>query len=439
MKSVDVNSTLRRAGGFALVGTTAVTAPVLGQAAFAPFVAMAVLGAFVITDRPLFELFARPGDRQNGRLNGLIGFSLAAAGLALISAELGMPTAAFVAATLIVAYGNLGKRIISETSDNPFIGTAGFVVAATVGGIGGQTATASFTDTAVLWPRFVFLATVGALSAALLREILFERDDPLVMMSSGLLLWLFGYLATDVSAIEVIAALVVTVVLGLLSYLLGTASVAGMLSGVILGLLVIVYGGFGWFAILMTFFSVGALSTKYKYDIKTKRGVAEENEGARGTGNVLGNAAIALLCVILFAAGDAVIIDPIWFKYAFAGSMAAALSDTLSSELGVLFDQPRLITTLEAVPPGTDGGVTWQGELFGLVGASLVGTISFVLLPALTPLGAISIAVSGFLGMVTDSVLGATVEGDRIGNEAVNLAATFTGAMLSVSAVGLLG
>lgn len=111
MKSVDVNSTLRRAGGFALVGTTAVTAPVLGQAAFAPFVAMAVLGAFVITDGPLFELFARPGDRQDGRLNGLIGFSLAAAGLALISAELGMPTAAFVAATLIVAYGNLGKEL----------------------------------------------------------------------------------------------------------------------------------------------------------------------------------------------------------------------------------------------------------------------------------------------------------------------------------------
>ncbi|ERG93415.1 MAG: putative membrane protein [Haloquadratum walsbyi J07HQW1] len=429
-----VQPTLRRAGGFALIGTLAVTAPVLGQAAFAPFAAVGITAAFLITDGPIFELFARPGDRQDGRLNGLAGFALAAAGLAILSTELGLPVALFVASVLILAYGNLGKRLIAETSDEPFVGTAGFVVAGTLAGVGGQFATATVIGVQPVITRYVFLATAGALVAALLREMLFERDDPLVMLTSGLLLWLFSYLGSDVGAIELGAALAVTAALGFVSYALGTASVAGMLSGVLLSLLVIVLGGFGWFAVVISFFSIGALSTKYRYDEKKQRGIAEENEGARGTGNVLGNAAVALICVICFAASESIVIpgDPIIFKYAFAGSIAAALSDTLSSELGGLYDNPRLITTLTPVPPGTDGGVTWQGELFGILGGLIIGIVSFGLFPSVDATGSIAIGIAGFLGMTADSILGATVEGDRIGNETVNLAATFIGAVLSV-------
>ncbi|MFC6873838.1 DUF92 domain-containing protein [Halobellus marinus] len=426
--------TLRRASGFALVGTLSVAAPVLGRAAFVPFAAVAVLAAFAITDGPLFELFARPADRREGRLNGLTGFALAAAGLAILATEIGLPTDLFVAAVLVLAYGNLGKRLVAETTDNPFLGTAGFAVAGSVAGVAGQVAIASLTSLPVLAPRFTFLAVAGTLVAALFREMLFERDDPLVMLSTGMLLWLFDALANGVGTVDVVAALAVTVALGYASYALGAASVAGMLSGVLLGLLVIVFGGIGWFAVLITFFGVGSLSTKFKYEEKKRRGIAEENEGARGTGNVLGNAAVALLCVILFAGSGSLPLDGGLFQYAFAGSMAAALSDTLSSELGGLYDNPRLVTTLEPVPPGTDGGVTWQGEVFGLLGAGLVGGVAFVLLAGVSPLGAVVVTLGGFAGMTADSVLGATVEGPRFGNEAVNFAATFVGAVVSALA-----
>jgi uncharacterized protein (TIGR00297 family) len=434
-----VQPTLRRAGGFALIGTLAVTAPVLGQAAFAPFAAVGIMAAFLITDGPIFELFARPGDRQDGRLNGLAGFALAAAGLAILSTELGLPVELFVASVLILAYGNLGKRLIAETSDEPFVGTAGFVITGTLAGIAGQFTTATIIESQVVIPRYVFLATAGALVAALLREMLFERDDPLVMLASGLLLWLFAYLGSGVEAIELSVALAVTAALGFISYALGTASVAGMLSGVLLSLLVIVLGGFGWFAVVISFFSLGALSTKYRYDEKKQRGIAEENEGARGTGNVLGNAAVALICVICFAASESIPIDPVLFQYAFAGSIAAALSDTLSSELGGLYDNPRLITTFTPVPPGTDGGVTWQGEIFGILGGLIIGIVAFALFPSVDATGSIAIGIAGFLGMTADSILGATIEGDKVGNETVNLAATFIGAILSVgSAITLL-
>ena len=409
-------------------------APVLGRAAFAPFAAVALLAAFVVTDGPLFDLFARPADRREGRLNGLVGFALAAAGLAILATEIGLPVGLFVAAVLVLAYGNLGKRLVAETSDNPFLGVAGFAAGGSIAGVGGQVAVASLTSSSIPLPRFAFLAVAGTLVAALFREMLFERDDPVVMLSTGLLLWLFDGLATGVGTVEVAAGLAITVALGYTSYALGTASVAGMLSGVLLGLLVVVFGGFGWFAVLITFFGVGALSTKFRYDDKKRRGIAEENEGARGTGNVLGNAAVALACVLCFAASGSLPIGGTLFQYAFAGSMAAALSDTLSSELGGLYDNPRLITTLERVPPGTDGGVTWQGEVFGLVGAVVVAGVAFGLLPGVSTLGAAAVAAGGVVGMTVDSVLGATVEGPEFGNEAVNFAATLVGAVVSAVA-----
>ncbi|MBB6646979.1 DUF92 domain-containing protein [Halobellus ruber] len=426
--------TLRRAGGFALVGTVAVAAPALGRAAFAPFAAVALLAAFVITDGPLFDLFARPADRREGRLNGLTGFALAAAGLAILTTELGLPMGLFVASVLVLSYGNLGKRLVAETSDNPFLGVAGFAAVGSAAGVGGQVAVASLTASPLALPRFAFLAVAGTLVAALFREMLFERDDPVVMLSTGLLLWLFDGLATGVGTVHVAAGLAITVALGYTSYALGTASVAGMLSGVLLGLLVVVFGGFGWFAVLITFFGVGALSTKYRYDEKQRRGIAEENDGARGTGNVLGNAAVALACVLCFAASPSLPVEGTLFQYAFAGSMAAALSDTLSSELGGLYDNPRLITTLERVPPGTDGGVTWQGEVFGLLGAVVVAGVAFGLLPDVSPMGAAAVAAGGLAGMTVDSLLGATVEGAAVGNEAVNFAATLIGALVSAVA-----
>ena len=409
-------------------------APVLGRAAFAPFAAVALLAAFVVTDGPLFDLFARPADRREGRLNGLVGFALAAAGLAILATEIGLPIGLFVAAVLVLAYGNLGKRLVAETSDNPFLGVAGFAAGGSIAGVGGQVAVASLTSSSIPLPRFAFLAVAGTLVAALFREMLFERDDPVVMLSTGLLLWLFDGLATGVGTVEVAAGLAITVALGYTSYALGTASVAGMLSGVLLGLLVVVFGGFGWFAVLITFFGVGALSTKFRYDDKKRRGIAEENEGARGTGNVLGNAAVALACVLCFAASGSLPIGGTLFQYAFAGSLAAALSDTLSSELGGLYDNPRLITTLERVPPGTDGGVTWQGEVFGLAGAVVVAGVAFGLLPGVSTLGAVAVAAGGVVGMTVDSVLGATVEGPEFGNEAVNFAATLVGAVVSAVA-----
>jgi uncharacterized protein (TIGR00297 family) len=401
---------------------------------------VALLAAFVVTDGPLFELFARPGDRRDGRLNGLAGFALAATALALLATvpRVPMPTGVFVATVLVLAYGNLGAQLVERRDDDPFGVAAGFTVAGFVAGLAGQAAVGFGTGSVPL-TEYAFLAASGALAAALLRSIFYERDEPVVMITVGLLLWLLHVLATGVPAVEVGVALGFTVLLGYLSYVLGTASVPGMLTGVLLGLLTIVLGGFGWFAVLISFFGVGGLSTKFRYEDKRQRGVAEDNEGARGTGNVLGNATVALVAVIGFAASPLLPVHGVAFQYAFAGSLAAAMSDTLSSEIGGLYDSPRLITTLEPVPPGTDGGVTWQGEVAGLVGAALVAGVATLLMPFDGLLGATLVVLGGFAGMTVDSLLGATLEGGRVGNQTVNFFGTLAGALVStVLALALL-
>jgi uncharacterized protein (TIGR00297 family) len=442
-----VTDPLRRAGGFAVVGTLALAAPALGRAAALPFALVAVAAAFVVDEGPLFDLFARPGDEREGRLSGLAGFALAAAGLGVLTAFPGatatMPVAVYVASVLVLAYGNLGERLVEQGTDDPFVTTAGFAVAGFAAGVAGQAAVAVAADLPLSYPRFAFLAAAAALAAALFRTMLYVRDDPLVMVSIGVLLWLFDAVAVDVAPVEVGVALGLTVVLGVLAYVLGTASVTGMLTGVLLGLLAVVLGGLGWLVVLLTFFGVGGLSAKFRYDRKLERGVAEDDGGARGTENVLGNAAVALVALVAFAAADLVPgrpLDPTVFRYLFAGSLAAAMADTLSSEVGGLFDGPRLITTLDPVPPGTDGGVTWQGTAAGVVGAAAVGGVSLLLLgPGLLVDAIATVVVGGVVGMFVDSLLGATLEGDRIGNEAVNLLATAAGGVASVALALALG
>jgi uncharacterized protein (TIGR00297 family) len=429
-----VTDGFRRAGGFAAVASLALAAPALGPSTAIPFAVIALVAAVGITDGPLFDLFARPGDWEDGRLNGLAGFSLAAAALALLATvpQTPLPVGIFVGTLFILGFGNLGMEAVRTQTSEPFLTVAGFVATGFLAGIGGQYLVDLQQATPVAWSLITFLAIVGALIAALLRELLYERDDPLVLLSVGLVLWLFAELVGTMPPVELVAALVVTVVLGAISYGLGTASVSGMLTGVLLGVLMIVLGGFGWFAVLIAFFGIGGLSSKFRYGDKEQRGVAEDNDGARGTGNVLANAAVALVAVLGFAIVDGTGPLAVAFLFAFSGSVATALGDTLSSEIGGLFDCPRLITTLKRVEPGTDGAITWQGELAGLAGTGLTGLLSMVVLPlgAMWPAAGI-VAFGGFVGMTVDSLLGATLEGGRLGNQWVNFLATLSGGLSS--------
>lgn len=427
-----MTTSIRRAAAFAAVATISLTAPILDGAAAVPFALIAV-AALVITNGPVFELFARPSDRRDGQLRGLAGFSLAATALALLTTLLSVPVQVFVASILLLSYGNLAEQAIREYTPTPISSTLAFATVGAIAAFLGQVFVLSVQNIPFAGPEVGFLAASGALLAALLRAILVERDDPLVVFSVAVLLWLFADLRIDVTALDLIVAIVITTLFGYASWALDTASIPGMLTGVLLSLLTIVLGSYGWFAVLIAFFGLGGLSTKFRYEEKRALGVAERNNGARGTRNVLGNAAVALIALLAFAASPRLQVNGTLFLFAFTGSIATAMSDTLSSEIGGIFDNPRLITTLQSVDPGTDGGVTWQGEVAGIVGASVIALIVLVLFDEVGLLGATVIAAAGVGGMTADSVFGATLEGSHLGNQGVNFLATLVGAVLGAA------
>ncbi|WP_254545843.1 DUF92 domain-containing protein [Halomarina pelagica] len=435
--------TVRRAGAFAVVGTLSLVAPALvGRvdarvamvASTLPFVLVALFALTAVDQGGrLFELFARPGDYEEGRLYGLAGFSLAGAGLALLSLRFGMPVAVYVATVLLLVVGVLAEAGAREATADAFVAVGAFAVGAFGAGVLGQLAAAALdVSTGFDPPTALFLAATGALLAALLRSMLFERDDPLVMLTVGLVLWLFADLSLALDPTQVLAGLAITVVLGYVSYALKTASITGMLAGVFLAFLTVILGSYGWLAVLVSFFGIGGLSTKFRYEEKRERGLAEGDDGARGSGNVLANSAVALAAVLGAAMSPMIGLPEYVFFFAFSGAVAAAMGDTLSSEIGGLYDDPRLITTLERVQPGTDGGVTWQGVIAGLGGACIVAGIAAVFF-GLGPLPTLVIVAAGFVGMTVDSVLGATVErnGGVIDNQGVNFLATLVGALVS--------
>jgi uncharacterized membrane protein len=81
--------------------------------------------------------------------------------------------------------------------------------------------------------------------------------------------------------------------------------------------------------------------------------------------------------------------------------------------------------------------VTWQGELAGLVGIGIISALATATLPlgpgGSTGIAAGIVAAGGLAGITTDSILGATIEGDRLGNQLVNFCATLTGGGVSVA------
>jgi len=438
-----VTGRVRRAGGFAAVSLLVLATPTAGVATAVGFGVIAAIAAFGDDEGPLFDLFARPGDRRDGQLLGLAGFSLAAAGLGLLATlppTDRLPMAVYAVAVVAPAFGNLGAALVGESTADEFLASGGYVAAGAAAAVLAQAAVAVQTATLFDPPTAAFLATVGALVAGLFETVLYGRDDPLVVLSTGFGLWLVAAVSGAVDPLLVGVGVLVTVLLGSVSYALGTASVAGMLTGVLFGLLTVVLGGIEWFLVLIAFYAVGGLSTKYRYDEKVDRGVAEPNEGARGTGNVLANSAAAMLALLGFvAAGEHLPVPAEPLAYAFAGAVATALGDTLSSEIGGLFDGPRLITTLEPVEPGTDGAITWQGKLAGVVGAGVVAVVAAAgMAPGGTPAAAGIVLVAGVAGMTADSFLGATVEGGRFGNRAVNFLATLVGAVVAASLAGVL-
>ncbi|ASJ14195.1 DUF92 domain-containing protein [Thermococcus radiotolerans] len=222
--------------------------------------------------------------------------------------------------------------------------------------------------------------------------------------------------------------------LGFGSYRFKALDAKGAVAAALLGLSVIELGGVYPFAALLTFVVLGVLATKYKFREKAKLGAAQSRNGIRSWGNVLGNG----LAALIFLAFEYFSHMDVFWAASFA-AIATANGDTLASELGKIFGKsPKLITTLRPAKPGTNGAVSWAGELFALAGALIMGLFA---LPVTAEKATMLLAVTlgGFIGVNLDSLIGATLENEGItDNNSTNFLASLLGGFIGAGLLYLL-
>lgn len=157
---------------------------------------------------------------------------------------------------------------------------------------------------------------------------------------------------------------------------------------------------------------------------KIEQGVAEKRRGRRGPGSVIGSSAAGCICALLtiFGVGGGAF-SQLW-RLGFVASFCTKLSDTVASEIGKAYGKTTwvpsvelcliwtlavfccyqhlktfivviiqvnfhcklwslmsryLVTTFKVVPRGTEGAVSVEGTLAGILASVVLAFVSFLL------------------------------------------------------------
>lgn len=282
----------------------------------------------------------------------------------------------------------------------------------------------------------VAVAAASALFAALLESLPQGLDDNIgVPMVTGLLM--LGLLLSEggwgiVTAPEFLTGAAigagVNLALALAALAVRGVNRLGAVAGWLVGTLIWAFLGWQGFLLLLAFFVVGTALTKLGYRQKAAAKLAQEEGGRRGARHALANAGVATVCAMLAVTTS----WPLFFAVAFAAAFATAAADTAGSEIGQLWGRRTfLITTFRRVPRGTEGAVSLEGTVAGIVAGGLLAAVGAA--AGLYPwAGAAVVTAAAFLGSTLESVAGALVDRKALlDNEAMNFLNTLMGALLA--------
>ncbi|MEH2300720.1 MAG: TIGR00297 family protein [Nostoc sp.] len=258
------------------------------------------------------------------------------------------------------------------------------------------------------------------------------------------------------------------VAVGLNTILLGLAWIApkklltpaGLFHAWFLAILIWVTLGWQGYAVVMFYFLVGSGVTRIGMAQKEAEGIAEKRSGARGPENVWGSALTGALCALgvgIINSGF-IVLSPQFLVpntstpapsseaemlstslqslllLGYVASFSTKLADTTASEVGKAYGKSTfLITTLQSVPRGTEGAVSLEGTLAGIVASVAIAFVGWGV-GLIDLLGVALCVLAAFIANNLESVIGATLQSKYtwLTNEVVNIFNTLIGAIAAV-------
>lgn len=231
------------------------------------------------------------------------------------------------------------------------------------------------------------------------------------------------------------AMIIINTVLAFLGFIFQAVDASGAIIGWALGDIVIL-GSRALYLSLIVFFFIGTVCTKLGYARKSAAGLAQEKGGRRGAEHAFANGGVAALCAIAYWRGLGLV--PLFMGIS---ALATAAADTAGSEIGQLWGKRAFLPlTFRRADRGTEGAISLEGTLAGLVAALLVAIAGVSMaIHQLRPgfAGSIeidkthvlaTITVCAFLGSYIESIAGAYLR--DVPNTTMNFFNTAVGAYL---------
>ncbi len=206
-------------------------------------------------------------------------------------------------------------------------------------------------------------------------------------------------------SMRLVIALAAVLVIGLIAYRKRQLNLSGVVAAVVMGAAATVMGGFTSLSLYLFFLISAAVIGKLSKKIRGLDRIHKKG-GRRDAVQVLANGGAALAAMLIHAFDS----SPVYLAV-FTACLAEACSDTWASEIGVLSkSEPVSILTFTKVPKGLSGGVSLLGTCSAMLSSILYGIFAFSCYDGINLSLVMVVIFSSFAGVMTDSVLGATLQ-----------------------------
>ncbi len=261
----------------------------------------------------------------------------------------------------------------------------------------------------LLAPAIVLTATIATIAEIHSRQ---GTDNLTVPVASALFIHFYLGLPADMAPGFLMWAIGSGIILGL-ALVANALSVSGFLTAWVLGLFLLLSGGWSWVWPMVAFFVLSSILTRINHRTTSRPGpvstgvVKVPDPGHRNLVQVLANGGIPLLVSLVYGLWR---VEGLYLVY--LAALAGATADTWATEIGGWSrNPPRDIITRRLVAKGTSGGITLLGISGSLVGAAGLAAVGWALRPELlSPVTWLIITAIGFGAALFDSLLGATLQ-----------------------------